>query len=535
MGIFDGFFKQIAAGDNLKDYTHASKLFRSYNYALAPKHGFLYHVFFDINPSLTFVGRDQQLEAGMLVKNVDLPKFTFDTKVLNSYNRPNVVQTKIKYDSVNIAFHDDMSNVVRNLWFDYYNYYYRDADNGFADSSGAVNPNYYQNHKYQPGPRDVLNRFGYHPRSSGGDNKYFQSIRIYSLYKRQFSEYTLINPIITNFSHGSHGSESASSTLDHTMTISYESILYASGYVTSNTVKGFADLHYDKSPSPLSALGGGTNSILGPGGILSAADEISRDATGGNYGAAAFKLLRSYDKNKNINLTGLAKGELVQAGLDMIAGRDPRDKFFVPYNGARAARTSPPTALTPASPGASSGSIISNGKSLSGIAAAGIGFIGATAVAGNPSVGAAVGLASGIIVNSSGSLSGGPINKVVKIGYNSPLAVQGIENPADTYSYAKSLQKLAENRSASVQSASLDNSGILAAPVENPVFEIGSNTKVVDINPLQQTPYSNKFIPKQVTVANREAAKFISKGNPNTDFITGPGSQIGGKQTPPIP
>ena len=535
MGLFDGFFKQVANGDIIKDYKHATRLFGDYNYALAPKHGFLYHVFFDINPSLTFVGRDQQLESGMLVKNVDLPKFNFDTKVLNSYNRPNTIQTKIKYEPINIAFHDDMSNVVRNLWFDYYNYYYRDADNGYADSSGAVNPNYYQSHKYQAGSRDVLNRFGYNPRTAGGDTRYFQAIRIYSLYKRQFSEYTLVNPIITNFSHGQHNSESNNSILDHTMTIAYESILYASGYVTSNTVKGFADLHYDKSPSPLSALGGGVNSILGPGGIISAADEISRDATGGNYGAAAFKLLRGYQKNKNVDLTGLAKGELIQAGMDMIAGRDPRDRFFVPYNGSRAARTSPPTALTPAPAGAAAGSITSNGKSLSPSMLGGIAATATIAATGSPSIGAAVGLATGVLSNAAGAATGAPINKLVNIGYNSPLTVQGIETPSDAYSYAKSLSTIAENRAAAVKAANLDNSGIAAPDVVVPVYEIGTNTKLVNVNPLQQTPYSNKFIQQQTDVANKEAAKFIAGGNPTVDFVTGEGSTVGGLQTPPIP
>ena len=118
----DQFLNQLGTGDSIHDYQHAARLFVGDNFRLAPKQGFLYHVFIDLDPSIKRVGVDQQIEAGMLVKSVDLPKFTVDTKTLNSYNRPNVIQTKIKYDPITISFHDDHADVVRNLWFDYYHY-----------------------------------------------------------------------------------------------------------------------------------------------------------------------------------------------------------------------------------------------------------------------------------------------------------------------------------------------------------------------------------------------------------------------------
>ena len=169
MGLLDGFLTQVATGDKIKDFAHASRLFVGDNFRLAPKQGYLYHVFFDLDPSITRLGREQQIEAGMLVKSVDLPKFTVDTKSLNSYNKNNIIQTKVKYDSLSIAFHDDHADVVRNLWFDYYHYYFRDADLGFADRAGSVNPNYFLPTKY--GDR-ANNNFGYSPRNyssfSGG-------------------------------------------------------------------------------------------------------------------------------------------------------------------------------------------------------------------------------------------------------------------------------------------------------------------------------------------------------------------------------
>jgi len=244
MAILDNFVSQVFGSDNIKDYRHANQLFVGDNFRLAPKQGFLYHVFFDLDPSISRISKENQIEAGMMVKSVDLPKFSIDTKVLNSYNRPNIVQNKIKYDSVNISFHDDNADAVRNFWFDYYYYYYRDADLGYADKSGIVNPAYYIPTKYD---LRTNNNFGYSPKNyssftSNQVQQYIKSIRIYSLHKRRFSEYTLINPMITSFRHGQHQAGSGEP-MSHEMTISYEFVLYAAGNVSKNTVKGFADIH----------------------------------------------------------------------------------------------------------------------------------------------------------------------------------------------------------------------------------------------------------------------------------------------------
>jgi hypothetical protein len=302
--IFNNFFKQIARGDQIRDFQHASRLFVDNNFRLSPKSNWIYHVFFDINSQLSKIRDNNRLvEQGMLVKSIDLPKFNIQNKTLNEYNRPNIIQTKINYGEVNISFHDDMANVVRGFWYDYFTYYYRDLDIGYSNSTGQVNPVHQVPSLYNDTQRELLNRFGYSPRSfdSQNEQQFIQSIRIYSLHQKKFSEYTLVNPTITAFSHGTHDSKGAEG-LDCTMTVAYETVLYASGYVTPNTVRGFADLHYDKSPSPLTPAGGGTNSIMGPGGILSAVDEIVKDGGAGNFGSAAFKAFRAVEKNKNVKL-----------------------------------------------------------------------------------------------------------------------------------------------------------------------------------------------------------------------------------------
>lgn len=326
-GIFDDVvnfvgntLKQIATGDSLKDYKHASRLFVSDQYKLMPKFGFLYHVFFDINPGAypDPNNPNKNYELGMLVKTASLPKFTIDTKTLNAYNRPNIVQTKIHYDDLQINFHDDSADLVRNFWFDYYNYYYRDSDH-----SESL---YHQEHKYQ----DVrpTSSWGYTPRKTDGV-PYLNSIRIYSLHQKKFSEYVLINPIIKSFRHGEHVS-GPGETMQHEMTISYESVLYCYGTVNSNTVKGFAQLHYDTSPSPLTPAGGGTRSILGAGGLLETGNDIIENLAEGNYGAAAFLAARGINNLSHMDLKSAATSELLGLGTSILRGNDPSSSIFVP-------------------------------------------------------------------------------------------------------------------------------------------------------------------------------------------------------------
>jgi hypothetical protein len=221
--IFDGFLQQLGAGTNIKDYQHASRIFIDDNYRLAPKYAFLFHVAFDLNTELSRLPRDQILEMGMLVKSVNLPKFTVDTKTLNAYNRPNIVQNKLKYDSVTITFHDDSAEVIRDFWYDYYSYYYRDSD--------YTLPVYQQAHKYNQRQKQD---WGYKPARYGSTasalERMIRGIRLYSLHQRRFTEYILVNPTITAFQHGAH-QNGQNELLENQMTVSFETVIYGGGWV----------------------------------------------------------------------------------------------------------------------------------------------------------------------------------------------------------------------------------------------------------------------------------------------------------------
>lgn len=275
---------------DLKDFRHASELFVGENFKLVPKSGFLFHVFFDIDPALAsqFVSDNQrQPFIGMMVKNCDLPRYTLETKTYNAYNRPNIVQSKIKFDPISITFHDDSANIVRNFWYDYYRYYFRDSDH--------AEPAYTTEHKYLP----QQYTFGY-TRRSEDYRPYIRNIRIYSLHRRLFSEYTLINPIIKSFRHGQHSNAGESTPLQHEMTVEFENILYKSG-VAADGAFGFAKLKYDTTPSPLRTAGR-TRSIFGEGGLLDTAGSVLGDIERGDYLSAIFKTARGINTAKSMNL-----------------------------------------------------------------------------------------------------------------------------------------------------------------------------------------------------------------------------------------
>ena len=251
----------------LRDYRHAARIFIDDNYRLSPKYGFLFYVEFVFNPDISLVSNQSRQELGMIVKSCSLPKFSIDTKVHNAYNRKNIVQNKINYDPVSITFHDDQADNVKNFWYDYYSFFFRDPD--YAEST------YNAAHKYQS--RSSFD-WGYTPRPTVNNGvqpyQYIQSIKIYSLYQKNFSEYQLINPTITSFKHGDH-QNGDSNLLENQMTVQFETVKYLTGYTTSNTVGGYVDLHYDNTASPIAPADGVNLVDNGMGGYSTAPDTVT--------------------------------------------------------------------------------------------------------------------------------------------------------------------------------------------------------------------------------------------------------------------
>ena len=247
------------------NWQHATRLFIDDTMRLAPRTKFNYYVHFELNkfairaPAFT---NNHQEEVGLLVKSAELPKFTFDSVVKNQYNRKKIVYKQINYDPVNLTFHDDNSGVVNAMWAVYYGYYIADRHNPQA----AYEANHLRPTKT---PKD---NFRY-----GMDNDitapFFNSVTIYTMARRRFIGYTLVNPRIKTWSHG--GMEYASSDFnDNQMTLEYEAVRYSAGNVSYNSPKGFATLHYDSVPSPISVAGGGVATLTGEGGVLDGVEQV---------------------------------------------------------------------------------------------------------------------------------------------------------------------------------------------------------------------------------------------------------------------
>lgn len=267
------------------DFQHAARLYGDNTFALAPKAGWMYYVFFSINPSAkTLIGNflggknvNRDLEAGMLVKSADLPKFQIQTETLNQYNRKTVVQTKINYQPVSLTFHDDQSNITNSLWWNYYRYYYKDSSYGNSAAAGTglvTGSPAYSNTKYKATTPVPPNAYGL---NSNQGEPFFNSIIIYQMNRKFFTSYILVNPIISQWDHDKLDQSSGNKTSESKMTVQYESVFYGQGQIRIDNPPGFATFHYDLSPSPLSIQGGGTGTLFGPGGMIDGATQIFGD------------------------------------------------------------------------------------------------------------------------------------------------------------------------------------------------------------------------------------------------------------------
>ena len=313
-GFLSQLLQQVSHGDQIKDWQHASRTFVDGLYRLSPKIGSMFHVYIDLNSQ---VPHGDTSEIGLMAKSVTLPKFTVQNKTLNAYNRKNIVQERINYDPISLTFHDDSSDIVNKFWQGYYQYYYRDWNH-----SEAL---YGMGSKYQ---KRQAQDWGFSPVGPTAIN-YITSIRIYSLHQKSFSSYILINPTIQSFAHGQHQAGEYTP-LENTMTVAYEAVHYESGSVRSGKVLGFNHVHYDKTPSPLSSLGGGTQSILGPGGIADGIGDVLTNLGSGNFGAAALGALRTGTNLKNMDIKGAASAELQQTAMSILRGQNTQSTVFVP-------------------------------------------------------------------------------------------------------------------------------------------------------------------------------------------------------------
>jgi hypothetical protein len=333
-GFFQNLLKDAAGAffgsDYLRDYTHASKTFRTNSYQNAPKYKFIFHTYFSINPEAWPDSVDKNI--GILVKDVKLPSYNFNTTQLNQYNRKRIVQTKIRYEPVNITFHDDNDNLINRMWFAYYTYYYADATKPtvFLGKRGAVPPNDGNANSPQATNADYNITNIYEDIISGDDNwgyigetatpkfghkvPFFKNITIFGFNQHSFTAYTLINPIITNFGHDTYSYADGAGVMQNQMTVDYETVVYNEGAIDGKApgdiVTGFGDeATYDRRESPI-AKPGSNATILGQGGLVDAAGGFVEALSTGNIGRAVQIAGTAAQTIKNTDLKVTAQQEL---------------------------------------------------------------------------------------------------------------------------------------------------------------------------------------------------------------------------------
>lgn len=340
-------------GEYLRDYTHASKTFRTNSYQYAPKLKFLFHVYFDINQAAYAVKQNDTNNLSLTVKSVQLPSYTFKTHTMNQYNRKRIVQTKVDYDPIELSFHDDNLNIVRNMWFNYFSYYYNDATKPMTITAGrtTATPEPRTNNASGNRQGNDYNSRNLYENSLTGDNgwgyigenersiksseqavlglskpPFFRNITVFGFNQHNFVAYTLINPVITRFSHDQYNYSEGSGIMENRMTVDYETVKYFDGAINGKSpgdiVKGFGNPGtYDRTLSPI-ARPGSQATILGQGGLTDAASGVINDLANGNILGAIQKSGTAYNTFKNVNLKNLASSELV-SGLTNAVQRTP--------------------------------------------------------------------------------------------------------------------------------------------------------------------------------------------------------------------
>lgn len=318
--------------DYLRDYTHASKTFRPNSYENSPKFKFLFHTYFDINPE----AYPQSTNFGILVKEVRLPSYSFATAQMNQYNRKRIVQTKIRYDPIDITFHDDNGNNVTKMWEAYYRYYYNDGSKPGAVLPAERGSPIERNPIFEGEVTESIDTYNYRDiyelaenknydwGFSGGNNAtfaqsgvkvpFFRNITVFGLHQHNFTAYTLVNPVITNFSHDTYNYDTGNGVMEHKMSIDYETVVYNYGNLDgrepADIVTGFGlEQNYDRTTSPI-MVPGANGTVLGQGGLVDAVGGAIESLKGGNILGAIQTAGRAYNSVKNTNLLKTAALEL---------------------------------------------------------------------------------------------------------------------------------------------------------------------------------------------------------------------------------
>ena len=305
MPSINNFLKGFTDGlPGMKDFRHASRLYIDDNMKLLPKQKFLFHVVLTLNDVVTQTKftPNELLELNMLVKACELPRYNMNIEEKTQYNKKMYAATRVAYDPVNITFHDDHADTVNAFWKKYYEYNVADPVHLVEELAEThAKDDYYQTKR-------AVTKWGLDtPKQS--KLPFIKNIEIFVLHKQRFTSFRLVNPVIGSFNHDNLDAADGTGIMQNTMQILYETVRYRTGKVDKTDIRGWASVHYDNEPSPLSVLGKGTNSIFGPGGVVDGIGSVIDMARTGNIFGAILGATNTYNRAKKIK-KGAAKEEL---------------------------------------------------------------------------------------------------------------------------------------------------------------------------------------------------------------------------------
>ena len=308
--FLDNFFGGVTnPKGNLGDFQHAQRLYIDNAMRLAPKTKFLSFVNFNLTSNalrnLPKLDNAHLAELNMLVKSFDMPQYRASVDTKNQYNRKKNVQTRIDYQPSTLTMHDDNFGITTMLMEAYYRYYYRDSN--ISDISATYDPR--STYKEENG-RSY--RFGL-------DNDkmvpFFRNIKLYQFSRHEYTEFTLVNPIISQWGHDSMDQTDGTGLAENKMVVEYEAVLYDRGTVGEDSPATFATRHYDSTPSPLGVEGGGVASLFGGGGVLDGASTTLRKIADGDFFGALITGANTIRNGEKLTFDSIK-----QEGLGILTG-----------------------------------------------------------------------------------------------------------------------------------------------------------------------------------------------------------------------
>ena len=186
-----------------------------------PKPKFIFYLEFFLGAGLQVQPPINVNKIGMYPKTVTVPNIKIKTEILNQYNKKRIVQTVHDHEELVIRFYDTVDNLVLNMWWQYYKYYYGDPNSTDATNwSNDIASQQFQNPSSGSG-------WGYQlPSATSSDQApFFHQIVLHQFYSGLENTWTFVNPIITSFNHDELDATAGAIAQECTIHIAFEGLL----------------------------------------------------------------------------------------------------------------------------------------------------------------------------------------------------------------------------------------------------------------------------------------------------------------------